>query len=94
MPSDVGQRLPWSFPLSRDYWRCQWRHLVAPAPGAAAAKDDGIGLAGNTMGGAGDSGAAVRIVGLRKVFQTTDGMEKVSGLWLRALHSLCTMPRC
>ena len=79
MPSDVGQRLPWSFPLSRDYWRRQWRQLVASGPSAVTAKDDGTGgSAGEEpMAGAGGSAAAVRIVGLRKVFETTDGMEKV-----------------
>ncbi|KAL4853959.1 ATP-binding cassette sub-family A member 3 [Chlorella vulgaris] len=75
MPSDVGQQLHWTFPLSADYWRQQWRGLsAARRPPAAAWESDEEEEEGSRHGG----GAAVRIVGLRKVFRTTDGMDKVA----------------
>lgn len=84
MPSDVGQRLPWTFPLSTHYWRPR----CAGKPGASGAADASSAARGTSgaRAGAGSADeaeagqavdAAVRIRGLRKVFHTTDGMEKV-----------------
>lgn len=80
MPSDVGQRLPWSFPLTPGYWRQCWGATAGST--ASAAGEARGGHAGGSGGDAGGSGVggdsvAVRIMNLRKVFRTTDGMDKV-----------------
>ena len=85
VPSEVGgQQLPWSFPLSPAYWRQlapSWlRRRGDGDDGAAAALDAASRAeAGGAGGRGGDAAAAVRIVGLRKVYPTTDGMQKASG---------------
>ena len=87
MPSDVGQRLPWTFPLSPHYWRQRWHQAAANVAAANERRrhrgSRGAGLlTGSSAPSASslssrDAPPAVRIEGLRKVFRTTDGMEKV-----------------
>lgn len=89
MPSDVGQRLPWAFPLSPHYWRQRWHQTAAHVAAANERRRHrgtrGTGLLSNAAPSASslssrDGAPAVRIEGLRKVFRTTDGMEKVGPL--------------
>lgn len=91
MPSDVGQRLPWAFPLSPHYWRQRWHQTAAHVAAANERRRHrgtrGTGLLSNAAPSASslssrDGAPAVRIEGLRKVFRTTDGMEKVGPLGL------------
>lgn len=89
MPSDVGQRLPWSFPLSPRYWRQRWRQTAAKVAAAneRRRRRHGTGLSSAAPSASSlssrDSQPAVRIEGLRKVFRTTDGMQKVSRAGVR-----------
>jgi ABC-type multidrug transport system fused ATPase/permease subunit len=87
MPSDVGQRLPWAFPLSPHHWRQRWRQTTANVAAANERQRQRRGSWGaELLSGAPsasslssrDAPPAVRIEGLRKVFHTTDGMEKVA----------------
>lgn len=75
MPSDVGQRMPWAFPLSPAFWRERWGTDSSSATGGGA-PGPSHGLAHGSSGSGGE--AAVRVLGLRKVFRTTDGMDKVA----------------
>lgn len=89
MPSDVGQRLPWSFPLSPRYWRQRWRQTAANVAAAnERRRRHGTGLSSGAPSASSlssrDAQPAVRIEGLRKVFRTTDGMQKVSRAGVRA----------
>ncbi len=85
MPSDVGQRLPWAFPLSPRYWRQRWRQNAAHVAAANERRQHrgsrGPGLLSRNPSasslGSRSAPPAVRIEGLCKVFHTTDGMEKV-----------------
>lgn len=105
MPSDVGQRLPWTFPLSPDCWRPRHtgtrgaRSRIAGRAGGGArdAAAEAAALAGAAAADGLEDGqeedAAVRICGLRKVFRTTDGEEKVRRGALPSMrHLSCMVP--
>ena len=79
VPSDIGQNLPFYFPLLPSYWRCSSPTNSPPKPPGDTPESHRLRTAASE-----EYSTAVSIQNLTKTFRTTEGGEKhaVDGLSL------------